>query len=95
MWNKILLVPIYLVIFSSIDDDGLVRWRSTGSTASVFGDSCVGVMMLAAVHGEAREEVVRFRWTGMMVWLPLLPVSAGMARSRPGFARGVSPGDVC
>jgi len=56
MWNKILLIPIYLVIFSSIDDDGLVRWRSTGSTASVFGDSCVGVMMLAALHGE----VVRF-----------------------------------
>ena len=56
MWNKILLAPIHLVVFSSKDDDGLVRWRSTGSTASVFGDSCVGVMMLAALHGE----VVRF-----------------------------------
>jgi hypothetical protein len=30
MWNKILLAPIHLVIFSSKDDDGLVRWRSTG-----------------------------------------------------------------
>jgi hypothetical protein len=30
MWNKILLAPIHLVIFSSEDDDGLVRWRSTG-----------------------------------------------------------------
>jgi len=30
-----------------------------------------------------------------MVLLPLLPVSAGMARSRPGFAQGVSLADVC
>jgi hypothetical protein len=40
-------------------------------------------------------KLLGLRWTCMMVWLPLLPISARMARSRPGFARGVSPADVC
>ena len=56
MWNKILLVLIHLVDFFSRDDDGLVRWRLTGSAASISGDSCVGVMVLAA----PREVFVRF-----------------------------------
>jgi len=31
----------------------------------------------------------------MMVLLPLLPVSAGMARYRPGFAQGVHLAEAC
>jgi hypothetical protein len=55
MWNKILLDPVHLVI-SSGDDDGLVRWRSTGagSTASVFNDSYVGVMISGATRRGSR-----------------------------------------
>jgi hypothetical protein len=60
VWNKVILILIHLVVFSSRDDDGLVRWRSTRSTAPDFGASCVGVIVLAALHGEARVEVVRF-----------------------------------
>jgi hypothetical protein len=60
IWNKFLLVLILLIVFSSGDDDGLVRWRSTRSVALDFGASYVGVMVLVALPGEARGEVVKF-----------------------------------
>lgn len=63
MWNKVLLVPIHLVVSCSDDGDGLVRWRSTGSVAPDFSDFCVGAfgrqsvaLVLAVLRGNARGE---------------------------------------
>jgi hypothetical protein len=65
MWNKVLLVLIYLVVFCSGAGHGLVRWRLTGSGASNFGDSCVetfgclsAAMVLASLRGESHGSMV-------------------------------------